>query len=76
MASAPDPQYDVLGAFDMWAQGVVLQRPILDALEAQYAANGFTPLTEAQVIAIAGPLPPYPTSLPRFPDSNPLPRDA
>ncbi len=75
MPSAPDPDYDVLGAFQEWAQGVVLQRSILDALEAQYASNGFAPLTQAQVVAIAGPLPVYPTTIIRWDESNPLPRD-
>lgn len=69
--SAPDPNYDVLSAFDTFAPGVVLQRATWDALNEQYAANGYTPLTQAQVVAIAGPLPTYPTTLPRYPDGEP-----
>lgn len=73
--TGPDPSYDLLAAFQQFAPGVVLQRSIEDGLATQYAANGYTPLTQAQVVAIAGPLPAYPTSLPRFADSNPEPRD-
>lgn len=50
-----DPNYDVAGAFAELAPGYVIQREMLDAAEAQYAANGFTPLTadQAQTIALA-----------------------
>ncbi len=75
MAGAPDPSYDLLAVLDEFAPGVVAQRETLDAMAAQYAANGFKPLTQAQVLAIVGPLPAYPAALPRFPDSNESPRD-
>ena len=52
--SAP---YDLVAAFDSLAPGLVLQRADLDAVAAAYAANGFQPLTSAQMIAAVGPLP-------------------
>lgn len=70
---APDPSYDLLAAFQQYAPGVVLQRSIEDGLAVAYAAGGYAPLTQAQVLAVTGPLPIYPTSLPRFADSNPEP---
>jgi len=71
MPTGPDPKYDYLA---LLPAGVVLTRQIEDCLSATYYANGFTPLTAAQITACCGPSPPYPTSLPRFPDSNPPPR--
>ena len=61
----PDPTYDLVGAIDMAAPGVVLQRAILDGCAAAYAAGGYKPLTIAQILAVTGPLPPVPVSIPR-----------
>lgn len=71
MPTAPDPRYDYQA---LVTGGIVLQRQIVDCLAAAYAANGYTPLTQAQIDACTGPQPAYPASLPRFPDSNPPPR--
>lgn len=70
MAASPDPKYDFRTALYAFAPGVLLTRDLEAALGAQYVANAYTPLTQAQVLAIAGPLPAFPTKLPRFPDSN------
>ena len=59
----PDPNYDLLGAIDTLAPGIVCQRATLDGVAAAYAANGYRPLTQAQVIAVTGPLPAPLTSL-------------
>lgn len=69
--AGPDPQYNILTALEQFAPGVVLTRDIDAALGAQYAANGYTPLTSVQVLAIVGPLPAFPSGMPRFEDSNP-----
>jgi len=71
VANAPDPNYDYLA---LVTGGIVLTREIQDCLAATYAANGYTPLTQAQIDACTGPQPPFPDSLPRFPDSNPPPK--
>jgi len=72
MAQAgPDPDYDYLA---LLPDGVVLTREIEQGLAQAYYANGWEPLTQDQIIAVTGPSPPYPASLPRFPDSNPPPR--
>jgi hypothetical protein len=57
--------YDYIAVIDLLAPGVVLQREILDGVSAAYAANNFQPLTQAQVVAVTGPLPSYPTTLKR-----------
>ena len=44
--------------------GIILLREQNDALWAAFAANGNVPLTSAQVLAITGPAPVYPTTLP------------
>lgn len=67
--------YDVHTAMLQYAPGFVMSRDIETALLAQYAANGYTPLTQAQVLAITGTPPAFPTGLKRFADSNPTPRD-
>lgn len=72
---SPDPFYDVHAAFYQFAPGLVLTETIEAALAAQYQTNGYTPLTSAQVLAITGPLPVYPSSLQRFSDSNPRASD-
>lgn len=54
--------------------GIVLTRAIQDGLLSAYAANGYKPLTQAQIEAITGPAPPFPQWLRRLPDSNPPPR--
>lgn len=73
--ASPDLNYDFLAELQRYAPGVVVQREILDGMAAQYAANGYTPLTQAQVLAITGPLPKLPSGLVRLADSNPSPRD-
>jgi hypothetical protein len=67
--------FDLRAQLYAYAPGVVATSDIDAAMGAQYVANGYQPLTQAQVVAIAGPLPPYPDPLPRFQDSNPDPRD-
>lgn len=52
MAAAADPRYDLAGALTTLVPGLVLQRQLLDAAAAQYAANGFTPILASQVPAI------------------------
>jgi hypothetical protein len=54
--------------------GLVLTRPMQDALIAAYAANHYKPLSQAQIEAITGPALPFPQWLRRLPDSNPPPR--
>lgn len=71
MAAAPAPFYDLHQALYEFAPGIMLTADIEAALAAQYLANGYTPLTQAQVLAITGPLPAYPTGLVRISDSNP-----
>lgn len=63
---------DILSLFPA---GVVPTREAVECLAAAQAAKGAVPLTEAEIEACTGPSPPYPTSLPRFPDSNPPPRE-
>lgn len=72
MATAANPSYVYA---DLLPPGIVAQRATIDALSAAYAANGYVALTQAQILAITGPSPAYPTGLPRVPDSNPEPRD-
>lgn len=74
MSGAAD-QYDLHTALYTFAPGVEMTRDIESALALRYQQNGYTPLTQAQVLAITGPLPPFPAGLPRFSDSNPDPRD-
>ncbi|HEV2673390.1 MAG TPA: hypothetical protein VGV37_02545 [Aliidongia sp.] len=64
--SGRDPYYDLVAAIDIAAPGIVLQRESLDAVADAYVAGGSVPLTNAQIVAIAGPLPPVPTSIPRI----------
>jgi len=71
--SHPDPAYDLIAAIDLYAPGVILQQAVLDGVATAYAANGYRPVTQAQVLAVTGPLPAAPTELPRFADSNPEP---
>lgn len=73
--ATPDPTYDYWDVLSLYAPGVVATRDVIDAIAARYAANGYTPLTQDQVIAITGPLPPVPTKLPRFYDNDPDPFD-
>lgn len=68
-------QYDVHAQLLQFAPGVVMTREVETAMLAQYAANGYVPLSQAQVLAITGPLPAFPTGLKRFANSNPCPRD-
>lgn len=75
MASGPDPKYSLRSALYAAAPGVVPTREVDDAMAAQYIANGYTPLTTPQILAITGPLPAYPAGLPRFAGSNEAPGD-
>jgi hypothetical protein len=58
--------YDPRGALYAFAPGVLLTREIEAALVARYAANGNAPLTRDQVLAITGPLPVFPATIPYF----------
>jgi hypothetical protein len=58
----------------LFPEGVVPTREAMECLAAAEAAKG-APLTEAEIEACTGAPPAYPTTLPRFPDSNPEPRD-
>lgn len=64
---APGEQYDVHTPLLQYAPGIVMTRDIETALLAQYAANGYTPLTSAQVIAITGTPPAALTTIKRLP---------
>lgn len=70
--AAPDPQYDLLSALYAFAPGVEAQRTIIDGLAAAYAAGGYRPLTQAQVLAVTGTPPTPLTSIPtlRGPDGG------
>jgi len=46
--------------------GLVPTREIVDAIMLAWAANRYQPLSAAQVLAITGPAPVYPASLPRL----------
>lgn len=61
-----DPSYDLIAAIDTLAPGIVLQRATLDGVAAAWAANGFQPLTQDQVVAVTGPLPIFPTTIRRM----------
>lgn len=74
MSAQPDPFYDVRAALYTFAPGVIPTREIDDAMHAQYAANGYTPLTQSQVLALVT-VPAYPAGMKRFADSNPCPQD-
>lgn len=68
----PTPRdWDPLSAIDSAAPGLVVTRERLDAVQAAYVAGGLQPLTAAAIVAIVGPLPPYPSGLVRLADSNP-----
>lgn len=74
MPAQPDPNYDIRTPFLAWVPGVVWTRDIEAGLAAQYAANGFTPLTQAQVLAVVLPLIPEgnpPQYTPGAPPANP-----
>ena len=51
--SAPDPNYDLQTALELLAPGYLVTHEMLDAAAAQYATNGFTPLTSGQAQAVA-----------------------
>jgi hypothetical protein len=61
---------DYIALIEQYAPGVVVQREMIDALSLAYQLANFAPITSAQVLAIVGTLPVYPTSMPRFPDAN------
>jgi hypothetical protein len=62
--ASPAANYDPRSALYAFAPGVLLTRELEAALVAQYASNNYTPLTQGQVLAITGPLPPFPSTLP------------
>lgn len=72
MTANPRP-IDFRDAFYAYAPGVLLTRELDDALGAQFMLNGGAALSQSQVLAIVGPLPAFPTSVPRLADSNPDP---
>lgn len=49
---AADPDYDLAGAITRLAPGFVVQRKLVDAAAAAYAAKGYQPLTAADVPGI------------------------
>lgn len=69
MATAPANGYDPRDALYAFAPGMIMTRELEASLVAQYAANGFTPLTSGQVLAITGPLPTFPSTIPRLPEA-------
>lgn len=62
--------YSIFDALGTYAPGVVMTRELEASLTAQYQANGFTPLTQPQVLALTGALPTV-APLPRFAATNP-----
>lgn len=62
-----------MNILDLFPAGVVPTRAAVECLAAKIDAG--TVMTQAEIEACTGPSPPYPTSLPRFPDSNPEPRE-
>lgn len=66
VTTSAGPLFDPIAIIDTMAPGLVLQRSLIDAVETALAANGFRPLTQAQVIAAIGPLPTFPTTIRRF----------
>jgi hypothetical protein len=62
-----DANYDPRSALLAYAPGVVLTREIELALLRQFAVNNSAPLTSAQVLAITGPLPVFPSTIPYIP---------
>lgn len=65
--SAPVP-YDFIAAIEDAAPGIVVQREMIDAVADAWEENGRVALTAETIIALVGPLPDYPTGLPRWPD--------
>lgn len=63
----PDRNYDPRDALYAFAPGLIMTRDLEQSLVAQYAANNYTPLTQGQVLAITGPLPAFPSTIPRLP---------
>lgn len=63
------PTYDPRSALP---PGQVMNRAAEASLVAAF--DGTNPVTASQAIAVCGPSPAYPTTLPRFIDSNPDPR--
>lgn len=67
MVGTPANGYDPRAALYVFAPGLIMTRELEQSLVAQYAANGYTPLTQGQVLAITGPLPPVVTGIQRLP---------
>jgi hypothetical protein len=61
VSAAANPNYDLPGAIETLAPGVVVQREMVDAVDIAYAANGYQALTSAQVIAALQTPPPSDT---------------
>lgn len=68
--ASPSASYDPRSALFAFAPGVLMTREIEASLLAQYTANAFTPLTSAQVLAITGPLPVFPSTIVRLPEGS------
>lgn len=65
----PGPDtYDYIALIERYVPGRVVQREDIEALSLAYELADYQPLTEAEIYALVGPSPDYPTSLPRFPD--------
>jgi hypothetical protein len=67
LMAQPDRNYDPRSALYAFAPGLIMTRELEASLVAQYATNGYTPLTESQVLAITGPLPAFPSTIKRLP---------
>lgn len=50
--ASPDPKYDLQGALETLSPGIVIQRNLLDAAAARYAAKGFVPLVASDIAGI------------------------
>lgn len=68
--TVPAAAYDPRDALLQFAPGVLLTRENEASLVAQYRSNGGVPLTEAQVLAITGPLPVFPSTIVYIPPGN------
>lgn len=59
--------YDPRAALYAFAPGILLTREIEQSLVERYEQKGNLPLNADDVLAITGPLPPIPTSIPYYP---------
>jgi hypothetical protein len=58
--------YDPRSALPAFAPGVVMTRDLEASLLAQFQSNNGAELTSAQVLAITGPLPVFPSTIPNL----------